>query len=101
MDNKQSPGRSVGDLDNAGTHVYETLYWTQELANQSDDADLKARFAPVAKKLEENLDTIFKEMNASSGQPKDIGGYYLPDAEKVKAATRPSATFNKILDSLN
>jgi len=101
MDNKQSPGRSVGDLDNAGTHIYETLYWMQELANQSDDADLKARFAPVAKKLEENLDTIFKEMNASSGQPKDIGGYYLPDADKVKAATRPSATFNKILDSLN
>ncbi len=101
MDNKQSPGRSVGDLDNAGTHIYETLYWMQELANQSDDADLKARFAPVAKKLEENLDTIFKEINASSGQPKDIGGYYLPDADKVKAATRPSATFNKILDSLN
>jgi len=101
MDNKKSPGREVGQLDNAGTHVYETLYWAEELANQDGDADLKERFAPVAKELAEKLDVIFDEMKASSGQPKDIGGYYLPDPEKVKAATRPSATFNKILDSLN
>jgi isocitrate dehydrogenase len=101
MENKKSPGRAVGELDNAGTHVYETLYWAQELANQNDDADLKARFAPVAKELEAKLDTIVEELNASKGQPKDIGGYYLPDPAKVEAAMRPSATFNAILDSLN
>ncbi len=101
MENKKSPGREVGQLDNAGTHVYETLYWAQELANQNDDADLKARFTPVAKELEAKLGTIIEELNASKGQPKDIGGYYLPDSAKVDAAMRPSATFNKILDSLN
>ena len=101
MENKQSPGRKVGELDNAGTHVYETLYWAQELANQNDDADLKARFAPVAAELEAKLDTIIGELKASKGKPKDIGGYYLPDPAKVEAAMRPSTTFNKILDSLN
>lgn len=101
MENKKSPGREVGQLDNAGTHVYETLYWAQELASQNDDADLKARFTPVAQELESKLNTIIEELNASKGQPKDIGGYYHPDPAKVAAAMRPSATFNKILDSLN
>jgi isocitrate dehydrogenase len=100
MENKKSPGREVGELDNAGTHVYETLYWAQELAKQDDDADLKAKFAPVAKELEEKLDTIIAELNASKGQAKDIGGYYQPDSAKVEAAMRPSATFNGILDGL-
>jgi isocitrate dehydrogenase len=100
MENKKSPGREVGELDNAGTHVYETLYWAQELAKQDDDADLKAKFAPVAKELGEKLDTIIAELNASKGQAKDIGGYYQPDSAKVEAAMRPSATFNGILDGL-
>ena len=101
MDNKKSPGREVGQLDNAGTHVYETLYWAQELAKQDGDADLKAKFAPVAQQLEAKLDTIIDELNASKGQAKDIGGYFKPDPAKVAAAMRPSATFNAILDSLN
>jgi isocitrate dehydrogenase len=101
MENKKSPGREVGNLDNAGTHVYETLYWAQELAKQDDDADLKAKFAPVAKELEDKLDTIIGELNASKGQAIDIGGYYKPDPAKVASAMRPSKTFNSILDSLN
>ena len=101
MDNKKSPGREVGQLDNAGTHVYETLYWAQELAKQDGDADLKAKFAPVAQELGAKLDAIIEELNASKGQAKDIGGYYQPDPAKVAAAMRPSATFNAILDSLN
>ena len=101
MENKKSPGRAVGELDNAGTHFYETLYWAQELAKQNDDADLKAKFTPVAKELESNLDKIIGELDAAQGKPKDIGGYYNPDAAKVAVAMRPSATFNAILDSLN
>ena len=101
MENKKSPSRKVGELDNAGTHVYETCYWAKELAAQDDDADLKSKFAAIAQELEAKLDTILKELDAAQGQAKDIGGYYLPDAEKVKAAMRPSATFNAILDSLN
>ena len=101
MENKKSPGRAVGDLDNAGTHVYETLYWAQELAKQDDDTDLKAKFTQVAKDLETNLDKIIGELDGAQGQPKDIGGYYKPDVAKVAVAMRPSITFNNILDSLN
>lgn len=101
MINKQSPGRAVGDLDNAGTHLYETFYWAQELAAQSDDQELKDRFTPVAKELESKLDTILKELSASKGKAIDLGGYFRTDPGKVKAAMRPSATFNAILDGLN
>jgi isocitrate dehydrogenase len=101
MENKKSPGRKVGELDNAGTHVYEALFWAKELAAQSDDADLKAKFTPVAEQLEAKLDTIIGELNATNGQAMDIGGYFQTDPEKVAKAMRRSATFNSILDSLN
>jgi len=101
MENKKSPGRTVGDLDNAGTHIYEALYWAKELAVQDDDADLKAKFAPIAEQLEAKLGTIFDEMNASNGQAKDLGGYFRTDPGKVAQAMRRSPTFNSILDSLN
>ena len=101
MENKKSPGRKVGELDNAGTHVYEALYWAKELAAQDKDADLKAKFAPVAEQLEAKLDTIIGELNATNGQAMDIGGYFRTDPEKVAKAMRRSTTFNSILDSLN
>lgn len=100
MDNRKSPGRELGQLDNAGSHVYEALYWAQELAAQDDDQDLKKQFAPIAKELESKLDTILEEMKAAKGRSQDIGGYYRPDPVKVKAAMRPSATLNAILGSL-
>ncbi len=100
MENKKSPGRDLGELDNAGTHIYETLYWAQELAAQNEDQELKNRFAPLATELEKQLDAIFSEMNSSKGQAKDIGGYYRPDPKKVDTAMRSSATFNKLLDNL-
>jgi len=98
MENNQSPGRSVGELDNAGTHVYEALYWAQELAAQNDDKELKDHFTPIAKQLAEKIDTILGELNSSKGQAKDIGGYYHPDPDKGRAAIRSSATFNSIID---
>ena len=101
MENKKSPGRKVGELDNAGTHVYEALYWAKELAAQGDDADLKAKFTPVAEQLEAKLDTIIGELNATNGQAMDIGGYFRTDPAKVAKAMRRSETFNSILDSLN
>ncbi|MDR4460848.1 MAG: NADP-dependent isocitrate dehydrogenase [Nitrospirales bacterium] len=100
MDNRKSPGRELGQLDNAGSHVYEALYWAQELAAQDDDQDLKKQFAPIAKDLESKLDTILEEMKAAKGRSQDIGGYYRPDPDKVKAAMRPSATLNAILGRL-
>ncbi|MBC8282792.1 MAG: NADP-dependent isocitrate dehydrogenase [Nitrospinae bacterium] len=101
MENKKSPGRELGQLDNAGTHVYEALYWAQELAAQNDDPELKDKFTPVAKQLEDQLETILKELDVAKGKAVDIGGYYHPNAEKVKAAMRPSATFNSIMSSLS
>ncbi|MGD9853212.1 MAG: NADP-dependent isocitrate dehydrogenase [Nitrospirales bacterium] len=100
MDNRKTPGREVGDLDNAGSHVYEALYWAQELAAQNDDQDLKKQFTPIAKELESKIETILAEIKAAKGKPQDIGGYYHPNLDKVRAAMRPSATFNKILETL-
>ena len=101
MDNRKAPGRVLGELDNAGTHVWEAMYWAKELANQSDDPDLKAKFTPVAKELEANIDKILEEIKTVKGKPVDIGGYYHPCEDKVAAGMRPSETFNKILASLN
>lgn len=100
MDNRKSPGRELGELDNAGSHVYEALYWAQELAAQNEDQDLKKQFDPIAKELESKIDGILEEIKAAKGRPQDIGGYYRPDPDKVKAAMCPSATFNDILGRL-
>ena len=101
MDNRKAPGRVLGELDNAGSHVYEAMYWAKELAAQNDDQELKGKFAAVANELEVNVDTILEELKAIKGKPVDIGGYYHPIADKVKAGMRPSATLNKILATLN
>ena len=101
MENRKSPGRVLGELDNAGSHVYEAMYWAQELALQNDDADLKTKFAPIAKELERNRDKILEEMKVIKGKPVDVGGYYHPEPEKVKAGMRPSSTLNNILATLS
>jgi isocitrate dehydrogenase len=77
------------------------MYWAKELAAQNDDPELKAKFTPVAKELEANIDKILEEFKSIKGKPVDIGGYYHPNPDKVKAGMRPSATFNKILATLN
>jgi isocitrate dehydrogenase len=100
MQNRKSPGRVLGQLDNAGSHVYETLYWAQELAAQNDDQELKRMFAPVAQALETKIDMILQELQAVKGKPVDLGGYYHTDPAKMQAAMRPSATFNAIVDSI-
>lgn len=100
LDNNKSPGRAAGELDNRGSHFYLALYWAQALAAQTDDADLQARFAPVAKALAENEAKIVAELIAASGKPVDLGGYYRLDETKAVKALRPSATFNSILANL-
>ena len=76
------------------------MYWAQELAAQTSDADLAAKFAPLAKLLTANEQKIVDELNAVQGQPTDIGGYYLPDVAKLDAVMRPSATFNAAIASV-
>ena len=99
LENK-SPSRKAGEIDNRGSHYYLAQYWAQELAKQTEDADLAASFAPVAEALTSNEDAIVSELLGAQGQPADIGGYYHPDAEKAAAVMRPSATLNKIVASL-
>ena len=100
LDEDRSPGRKLGTIDNRGSHFYLALYWAQELAKQTDDADLAAAFKGLAETLAAKESTIVAELLAVQGQPADIGGYYLPDAEKAAAVMRPSKTFNDALAAL-
>ncbi len=100
LDNDKSPGRDVHELDNRGSHYYLAMYWARELANQKEDAELAALFAPAAKAMEEKESEILKELDAAQGHPVDIGGYYRPDPAKTNAAMRPSSTLNAIIDGI-
>ena len=100
LDENKSPSRKVNELDNRGSHFYLAMYWAQALAEQSVDADLKARFTPVAEALSVHEDKIVEELNAVQGVAMDVGGYYKPNPELASAAMRPSATLNEIIDSV-
>ena len=100
LDNRKSPSPKTGELDNRGSQFYLSLYWAQELAAQTDDAELAAHFAPLAKALTENEAKIVAELLEVQGKPVDVGGYYKLDEAKVSAAMRPSATFNGALATL-
>lgn len=97
LNEDKSPTRRLGGIDNRGSHFYLALYWAQELAGQSDDAQLAAAFAPLAKTLAEQEETIVAELVAVQGSPAEIGGYYQPDPAKAAAVMRPSATLNQAL----
>ncbi|BBZ58279.1 isocitrate dehydrogenase, NADP-dependent [Mycolicibacterium phocaicum] len=99
LDENKSPSRRTGELDNRGSQFYLAMYWAQELAKQTEDAELAAKFAPLAKTLAENEEKIVAELAAAQGSAADIGGYYAPDPEKTTAVMRPSATFNAALAS--
>ncbi|MGE5698847.1 MAG: NADP-dependent isocitrate dehydrogenase [Deltaproteobacteria bacterium] len=100
LDNNKSPARKVGQIDNRGSHFYLAMYWAQALAAQAKNKELAARFANVAKRLEENEAKINEELLGAQRKPQDIGGYYDPDDKKASAAMRPSPTLNAIVDSL-
>ena len=94
---KKSPSRKVNQLDNRGSHFYLTLYWAEALATQDKDQQLKAAFGLIAEQLKSNESKILEELGSVQGSALDIGGYYLPDAEKAQKAMRPSETFNRVL----
>ncbi|MGW1495395.1 NADP-dependent isocitrate dehydrogenase [Streptomyces sp. NPDC002402] len=100
LNEDKSPTRRVGGIDNRGSHIYLATYWAQELARQTDDAQLAGAFAALAKTLTEQEQTIVDELLAVQGSPADIGGYYQPDAAKAAAVMRPSATFNQAIATL-
>ena len=100
LENDKSPARKVGQIDNRGSHFYLAMYWARALANQTKDAALKAKFTPIAEQLEANEAKINEEFISVQGKEIDIDGYYFPDEKKASAAMRPSATFNKIVESI-
>ncbi|SER06250.1 isocitrate dehydrogenase [Solimonas aquatica] len=100
LDNDKNPSRSTGKLDNRGSSFYLALYWAQALAEQDEDAELKQRFAPLAKTLAEQEKAIVDELTAVQGKAVDIGGYYLPDSAKLNAVMRPSQVLNAALASI-
>ncbi|MEU1818305.1 NADP-dependent isocitrate dehydrogenase [Streptomyces roseifaciens] len=97
LNEDKSPSRRLGGIDNRGSHFYLALYWAQELAKQTDDAQLAEAFGPLAKTLTEQEGTIVDELIAVQGSPAEIGGYYQPDVTKASAVMRPSATLNQAL----
>jgi isocitrate dehydrogenase len=100
LDRDKSPSRKVGELDVRGSHFYLALYWAQALAAQSEDAELKARFTPVAAQLTAAEQAIVGELAAVQGKPVEIGGYYHPNPAACAGSMRPSGTFNRVIDGL-
>ncbi|MCL7408262.1 NADP-dependent isocitrate dehydrogenase [Marivivens donghaensis] len=97
LENNNSPERKVGQADNRSSHYWFARYWADAMAAQSDDADLAAHFAPIAKALADGEAAILAELKAGEGKPVDLGGYYHADVTKVAAVMRPSATLNAII----
>jgi len=100
LNEDRSPGRKLGTIDNRGSHFYLALYWAEELAKQTEDAQLAGAFASLASTLRDNEQKIVEELLAVQGKPADIGGYFRPDPEKAAAVMRPSTTFNEALARL-
>ena len=100
LENNKSPSRKAGELDNRGSHFYLAWYWATAMSKQKDDAELAAKFAPVAKTMADAEADIIQELNDIQGGAVDIGGYYRPDTGKTTAAMRPIEKFNSILQGL-
>jgi isocitrate dehydrogenase len=96
----RNPARRVGEIDNRGSHFYLALYWAEALAAQTKDAELQARFKPLAETLAKNEAKINAELIGAQGKPVDVGGYYMPDFAKASAAMRPRATLNAAIAAL-
>lgn len=101
LENGKSPSRKVRELDNRGSHFYLALYWAQAIADQTEDPELQANFARLAKELKDNEEKIVDELNNCQGHSVDMGGYYQPDTAKIEKAMRPSDTLNGLLSSFN
>jgi len=100
LDNDKSPSRKVGELDNRGSHFYLAMYWAEGLANQNENAELKASFSKIANELKTNEDKIVLELNNTQGNANSIGGYYQPTDSLADTAMRPNSTLNNILESI-
>jgi len=97
LENNKSPQHHIGEIDTRGSHFYLAMYWAEALAEQTEDAELSREFFPIAHSLKEKENIIVQEFTREQGHPVTLGGYYLPDEEKVCTVMQPSATFKRIL----
>jgi isocitrate dehydrogenase len=97
LENNKSPSRKTGELDNRGSHFYLGLYWAEAVAAQTEDIELAAALAPLAKGLRDNEEKIIAELSAVQGEPAQLDGYYHARRDSVKKVMRPSVTLNEIL----
>lgn len=100
LDNKKSPSRKAGELDNRGSHFFLMQYWADELANQTEDVELSQKYSPIAAELKAKEIQILDEIAAVEGRATNIGGYYKPEDAKAEKAMRPSDTLNKIVATI-
>ena len=100
LNNNRSPAEKTGAIDTRGSHFYLTLYWAQALAEQNNNAELKAIFTPLAEQLRENENAIAEALLVEQGTVVDLGGYYHLDPEKTANIMRPSTIFNAVIDGL-
>ena len=100
LNNNKSPSRKTGELDTRGSHFYLAMYWAQALVEQTDDAELKASFTPVAQQLTDNEKKIVEELNGVQGKAAELGGYYRPNKELITNVMRPSVTLNSVIDNI-
>ncbi|HLV52925.1 MAG TPA: NADP-dependent isocitrate dehydrogenase, partial [Cryomorphaceae bacterium] len=101
LENNKAPSRNVNEIDNRGTHFYLAMYWAEALAEQNRDTDLASQFESIAGELRQGEDRITEELMGAQGKAVDLGGYYLPDEKKIRAAMRPSKTLNEIIDKIH
>jgi len=97
LDNSRSPSRKVGEPDNRDSHYWFARYWAEALAAQTEDTEIAAHFAPIAKALTDQEDAITKELATAQGTEVELGGYYHTDPAKTESVMRPSATLNAII----
>jgi isocitrate dehydrogenase len=98
--NNKAPARRVGQIDNRGSHFYVAMYWAQALAAQSEDAELKAQFSPIAAQLTESEEQINAELIGAQSSAQELGGYFRPNPALAEQAMRPSATLNSIINGM-
>ena len=97
LENEKSPSRKTGELDNRGSHYFLGLYWAEAVAAQTEDKELAAQFAPLAKQLAESQEQILEELSVVQGKPAELDGYYHISPEVADKVMRPSPLLNGIL----
>ena len=78
------------DLNGLDIQIYLAMYWALALTEQTDDLELAAQFAGLAKSLTENEEKIVAELAAQQQRTRNSKGHP-PLIAKMPAALKPLA----------